>query len=485
MSARPNLVFLFADQLRLSACGYAAERYGGTYADDPPPYTPNIDRFAEESADFRQAVAVNPVCCPYRASLFTGKYPSSTGMVINELRAMPDPDAIGHVLSNYGYETSYLGKWHMYGKDHSPSEQFVPPGPYRQGFDGEWKAYNFNHEYYDGFYYEDTFDRIEVDGYQPHTFTDLAIQTLQRQSQGDAPFALFLSYGPPHDPWTWDNVPAPFAHLFKDEAFPDPPNYEDGHARYWHPEWDEEWWMEEWKPHRFRKRRVYAAQTASFDWEVGRLLHALRRFELEEDTIVVVTSDHGEMFGSQGRIAKKIFYEEAARVPFLVRWPGEVVPDRNDVCLNTPDIAPTLLGLMGLPIPTSMEGVDLSPIACGEDGSTPDVAFMQGMGHTFQWVDGDEWRAVRDERYTYATMLDGPEYLFDNVEDPYQQRNLVHDPEYRDQRQRLRSKMEAKMDELNDPFQPTTWYRGRWVEDRVILRSATRELEPRFRPDHL
>jgi len=486
MPDRPNLVFAFADQLRTQSCGYAGDRYeGGTYANNPEPHTPNIDRLAEQSADFREAVAVNPICCPYRASLVTGKYPSSTGMVINELRAMPDPDALGHVLGEHGYRTSYLGKWHMYGKDHSPSQQFIPPGPYRQGFNQEWKGYNFNHEYYDGFYYEDTFDRIDISGYQPHAFTDQALAALRRGAEGDAPFALFLSYGPPHDPWTWDNVPDPFAHLFRDAEFPDPPNYADGHARYWHPEWDEQWWLNHWKPHRHRKRRVYAAQTASLDWEIGRLMHAMRRLGLEEDTIFVFTSDHGEMFGSQGRIAKKIFYEEAARVPFLVRWSGTVEPRVTDACLNTPDIAPTLLRLMDLPVPDSMEGQDLSPIVRGRDGEGPGAALMQGMGHTFQWHDGDEWRAARDEQYVYATMLDGDEYLFDHRNDPYQLDNLANDPEYRDVRDRLRNWMHGKMDELNDAFRSTTWYRDHWVEDRVILRSATRELEPRFRPEHL
>src|SRR5690606_37483724 len=90
---RPNLVFVFADQLRVQSCGY----YGG-YANDPLPYTPNLDALQKESCDFRNAVAGSPICCAYRASLLTGKYQSSTGMVINELRVMPDPDAIGHVL---------------------------------------------------------------------------------------------------------------------------------------------------------------------------------------------------------------------------------------------------------------------------------------------------------------------------------------------------------------------------------------------------
>jgi len=480
MPKRPNLVFSFADQLRLQSCGYSAD-----YADDPDPYTPNIDGLAEESADFRNAVSGSPICAPYRSCVFTGKYASSTGMVVNELRAMPDPEAIGHVLSDHGYRTAYIGKWHLYGTENSDADEheFVPPGPHRLGFDDEWKAYNMNHDYYDGYYYEDDADRVEVDGYLPHAMTDHAIEFIEQASEDDRPFALFLSNGPPHDPWTWDNVPETFAHPFRGERFPDPPNFADGHARYWHPDWDEEWFESEWKPDRFRRRQVYAAQTASIDWEVGRLLEAVDDAGVRDETAFVFTSDHGEMFGSHGRIAKNVFYEEAVRVPFLLRLPGVVEPDVLSAPLNTPDIAPTILSLLGLPVPDSMEGTDLSHVARGDDGPVPEAAFLQGMGHTYQWTDGNEWRAARDERYTYARWHDGTELLFDNVEDPYQLENLADDPDHEAAYERLSSFVDDRMDNLDDPFEPTTWYRDRWTSDRVIVRSATRELPESDRPE--
>lgn len=480
MTEKPNLVFSLADQLRLQSCGYSPE-----YADDPDPYTPNIDNLAQESADFRNAVSGSPICAPYRSSLFTGKHASSTGMVINELMMMPDPDAIGHILSDQGYRTAYVGKWHLYGTENSDEDEqeFVPPGPQRLGFDDEWKAYNMNHSYYDGYYYEDSPDRITVDGYFPHTMTDHAVDFIKRAADSDQPFALFISYGPPHDPWTWDNVPAPFAHLFRNREFPDPPNFEDGHARYWHADWGEEWFETEWKPDRKRRRQVYAAQTASLDWELGRLLNAIDDAEIRDDTAFVFTSDHGEMFGSHGRIAKNIFYEEAVRVPFLLRLPGEVDPGIRTTPLNTPDIVPTLLSLLGLPVPNSMEGTDLSHIARGDAGPSPEAAFLQGMGHTFQWEDGNEWRGARGKRYTYARWRDGGELLFDNLEDPYQLHNLVNDPQHRDAYDRLSSFVDDRMDALNDPFKPTTWYRNRWTDGRVIVRSATRELDRRTRSD--
>lgn len=478
---RPNVLFVAADQLRTQSCGYSAP-----YADDPRPYTPNIDRLAGQSTNFINAVSGYPMCAPCRASWFTGKYPSSTGMVINELLVMPDPDAIGHVLSNNGYHTGYIGKWHLYG-DYNKG-QFVPPGAYRLGFDDYWAAHNFHHSYYDGFYYNDTPDRIEIEGYEPHTQTKLAIDYMKQRRDEENPFALFVSYGPPHDPWDWENCPETFNQLFRDRTFPDPPNFsEEGHARYWVPSWGPEWYKNKWMPNRFRYRQVYAAMTASIDWEIGRILYALDELGLTDNTIVVFTSEHGEMFGSHGRVAKKIFYDEAARVPFLVRWPGQVQPRTSEACLNSPDIAPTLLGLTGLPIPDSMEGMDLSGIALGRNKEEPYGAFMQGMGHTFHWQNGDEWRAVRTKRHTYAKMLvDGSEYLFDNREDPYQTNNLIEDPGAGSIKTELKDWMKQKMNDLNDPFKPTTWYRDHWIkDDEIIVRSATRELEKKYYPENL
>lgn len=465
---RPNLVYVFADQLRFDALGCTGQ---------PDAHTPHLDRFAAQSCSVVNATSVYPMCAPHRASLFTGKYPSSTGMVINELRAMPDPDAFGHVLTAAGYRTGYVGKWHLYGRNHSPQEQFCPPGPYRLGFDGYWASYNFNHKYYEGFYYLDTPQRIEVEGYEPDAQTDLAIEFLQSARDVEEPFALFLSYGTPHDPWEWWNVPEADAALFQDRRYPDPPNYADGSAEYWKPSMTHEWWLREWRPNRERYRRVYHAMVANLDRNVGRLLAALDRHDQTRETIVVFTSDHGEMFGAHGRIAKNTFYDEAAHIPFFIRWPGQIAANSSsDVCLNTPDVMPTLLTLLYLPVPASVEGADLSASLRGRPGEEPAAALLQGMGHTFMWEDGFEWRALRDKRHTYAVdRVDRAEYLFDNLADPFQQRNLINDPGYVDQRDRYRADLRDRMNQLQDGFEPCTWYRDHWTTDGVITRSATRQ----------
>jgi arylsulfatase A-like enzyme len=460
---KPNLIYVFADQLRYDACGYT----GNSRA-----RTPNIDKLAKEGVNLTNAVSGHPLCAPYRASLFTGKYTTSTGMVINELRMNPNHICFAHILTQNGYETAYIGKWHLWanqlGNHYDPKNSYVPPGPYRLGFDGFWAAYNFHHEYYRGYYHTNSPEKIFIEGYEPDGQTDIAIEVLKEFSSRDKPFALFLSYGTPHDPWTYDNVPKEYLEMFKDVEFTLPPNYKeenDPYADVWGRLTSEERKdLTEWM-------RVYYAMVANLDWNVGRLLKAIDEFGLRDSTIFVFTSDHGELFGAHGRRAKNIFYEEAVRVPFIIRWPLKIPAGYiSDICLNTPDIMPTLLSLMELPIPEGVEGIDLSHRILGREGPEPEAAFMMGTGAVADWEDGHEWRALRSKRYTYAIYrVDSREFLFDNIEDPYQMKNLVEDPCYKEILEYFRNLLKRKMKELGDRFEASTWYRDNWTKDRIIL----------------
>ena len=359
-ASKPNLVFVLADQLRYQSCGFAG---------DSKARTPNLDAFARQGVVFRNAVSGHPVCAAYRASLFTGKYTTSTGMVINELRMNPNHECLAQVLTRHGYDTGYIGKWHLWanelGNHYDPKNSFTPPGPYRFGFDGFWAAYNFHHEYFNGYYHTDSPEKIPVKGYEPDVQTDLAIARIKHAAIAGKPFALFLSVGTPHDPWNTNNVPAKFLNMFADEAgksrFTLPPNYKpdndpysDAWGRFKGPR--ERQSIPEWL-------RVYYAMTANLDWNIGRLLKAIDEAGLHGNTIVVFTSDHGEMMGAQGRRAKNIFYEEAVRVPFLMRWPATIpAGSTSDACLNTPDIMPTLLGLAGLAHPVQGRGHRPQPL---------------------------------------------------------------------------------------------------------------------------
>ncbi len=462
----PNLIYVFADQLRYQSLGYAG---------DNKARTPNIDRLAGRSLDFCNCVSGSPMCAPYRASLFTGKYSSSTGMVINELRMNPAQRCFGHVLRDAGYGTYYIGKWHLWanqlGNHDDPVNSYTPPGPHRLGFDGYWASYGFHHTYWNQYYHENSAERVVMEGYEPDGQINLAIEKLGAATSAEEPFALFLSLGTPHDPWDRSNVPAEYLAQFENVDFDVPRNYKpenDPYADAWArlskaerrelPDW----------------MRVYYAMTANLDWNIGRLLAAVGQLGLFENTIIVFTSDHGEMFGAQGRRAKNIFYDEAVRVPFLIRWDGEIGGgERTDACLNTPDIMPTLLGAMRLPVPAEAEGFDFSPVLRGESIAEPDAAFMQGMGATAIFEDGHEWRALRSKRHTYAVYrVDQSELLFDNVNDPYQMNNLAENAEYANLVSDFRDRLAERMAVLNDSFECCTWYEWNWTDDRVILRSA-------------
>jgi arylsulfatase A-like enzyme len=468
----PNLLYIFADQLRVQSVGFGGDRKA---------LTPNLDRFASQGVRFANAVSGMPVCAAHRASLLTGKYPSSTGMVVNELRMNPSHRSIGHVLTAAGYETGYIGKWHLWsnqaGRHEEDERHYIPPAMrrYRLGFDGYWAAYNYNHEYYKAFYFGDSPRRVWIDGYEPDAQTGLAERFLRERAGEKRPFALFLSYGIPHDPWRLDNVPKEFLRLFEGVDFPLPATWSDVPDPRMDRFSEPGPWLDFFKPNMPGFMRIYYAMTASLDANIGHLLKTLDELGLGDNTIVVFTSDHGEMFGAHGRVQKLTFYEEALRVPFVIRWPRRIPAGSvSDACLGTPDIGPTLLGLMGLPIPAEVEGMDLSRLARGQTGPEPPDAFLQGMGHTYLWIDGFEWRGVRDKRYTYALYRrDGAELLFDNREDPLQKIDRSADPSYRGVLDEFRDRLATRRKSLADTFEACSWYRDHWTDgDRNIVRGA-------------
>jgi len=465
--ARPNLIYIFADELRYLSCGYAGDEHART---------PNIDKLSVEGCNFRQAVSSTPLCSPYRGSLMTGKYQSSTGMVINELRLSPEHETFGQALTKAGYHTGYIGKWHMWanqtGHHDLVKNGFIPPGSYRLGFDGLWEAYNFNHSYREWPYFQNDTTPHVLKEYEPDAQTDVAIRFVKDAAKNSSPFALFLSWGPPHSPWGWDNIDPKFAELYRYTSLPRPPNFSlvtDSYGDRWQrlPH-DYDRLVDDW-------RRVYYAQTANLDWNLGRLMQALDEAGLTEDTILVFTSDHGEMFGAHGRQGKTIFYEEAARIPFLMRWPA-AIPRKSvsETLLGTPDIMPTILSLMNIPIPSTVEGKDLSSHALGKGGSEPRVAHMQGLGATAAWTDGSEWRALRDHEYTYAIYhSDRKELLFNHRRDAYQLVDLSGDRAFRATLEHYRTLSETWRKEQNDTFEACTWYRDHWTKDRNITQTAT------------
>jgi len=430
---RPNLLFVFADQWRAQATGYAAH---------PDVKTPHLDRMAAESVNFRTAVSGCPVCCPYRASLLTGRYPLTHGVFLNDAPLDNKAVSIAQALNRAGYHTGYIGKWHLDGTHRSA---FIPRER-RQGFQF-WKALSCTHNYNNSPYYGDENVRLKWDGYDAIAQTREAQRYIRGHATGQ-PFALFLSWGPPHAPY--HTAPEKYRAMFTPEDVTLRPNV---------PEADEA-----------KARRVlagYYAHIAALDDCLGDLLKTLDETGTADDTIVVFTSDHGDMLYSHGGQKKQQPWDESIRVPFLLRYPKlPGGPVRTiDMPINTPDIMPTLLGLCGIEIPGTVEGTDFSEVLIGQTDVPDNAALISCPSPFGQWNrnrGGREYRGVRTERHTYVRDLKGPWLLYDNIRDPYQLNNLCNKPEHAALQEQLEKVLARKLGQTRDDFRSGSDYIEQW-----------------------
>lgn len=417
--SRPNILFVFADQLRGSSLGYVGQE---------PVLTPHLDAFVAQGLQFTRAVANAPVCCPMRATLLTGLHPLSHGVVTNDVRLREDVTSIADVLRKRGYRTAYIGKWHLDGPDRGG---FTPPGPRRHGFD-HWAACNCNHNYFEAFYYRDSAEPIWIDGYEPTAQTDLAIDYLRGASGSTSPFCLFLSWGPPHCPY--DHVPSRFRKIYDANAIPLRPNAVEANRE---------------------TIANYYAHISALDWNFGRLLQTLDESGLSSNTLVIFTSDHGDMLYSQNHGWKCKPWRESVIVPLIARWPGHVPSGGTEHApFGLVDMMPSLLGLCGAPIPREVEGSDFSHLFLGKTGPRPvsQLIHHHMCPKTFSFR---EWRGVVTATHTYARLREEPWLLYDDKNDPYQQRNLIGERSARDQQLDLERHLRARLKRINDSFETT------------------------------
>lgn len=423
----PNIVFVFGDQHRYQTTGFGGSRQVRT---------PHMDRLAEGGVVFERAISNIPVCTPWRASLLTGQYPLTTGLFLNDVQLSCRAPSLGTVLRDAGYETGYIGKWHLDG----PARLgFTPRGPRRQGFDF-WAVCNCTHKYMNSLYYRDTPNPLYWEGYDAESQTSLALEYIRSRNR-ETPFALVLSYGPPHNPYR--QAPDRYLDMYPPETIEVRPNCPN--------------------PNREDLSGYYAHVTA-LDDQLGRIADVLESEGLMDNTIFVYASDHGDMLGSQGVQRKQHPWDEAIRIPFVMRCPGQAGPGhRVAMPFNVVDIMPTLLGLAGVPVPDTVEGRDLSPAVRGEPMRPNDAALIMSIASFSGEYSGPScWRGVRTERYTYARTLDGPWLLYDNREDPYQQHNLIDTPDHADLQQEMDALLNRMLNERGDEFLPPAAYLERY-----------------------
>ena len=417
-----NVIVVFGDEMRGQAMGCAG---------DPNVSTPCLDSMASRGCRFPRAYSNTPVCTPARGTMLTGLWPTAHGAVVNDIAIRTDVTSIAHILNSHGYRCGYIGKWHLGG---IPRYKFTPPGPERLGFDAYWAVWNCHHDYMNPRYYLDTPEPVVMEGYEPSVQTDLAMAFMDRHREQDNehPFCLFLSWGPPHSPY--EPLPPGRETQYDPSALVLPPNCPD-------------------TPENRRHLAGYYAHISALDAETQRLLDYLRANDLEKDTLVVFTSDHGSMLGSQGHTHKQRPWAESVVVPLIFYRPGAVPEGRvNKTLFSLLDLVPTLLGCLDLQVPPSMHGEDLS--ACVRSGAMKEgrVLYLADLITTDQanHYGIKPWRGIKTERYTYACDTQGEWLLYDDERDPYQLENLAGDPLAAETRASLHQELQRQMERFGD-----------------------------------
>lgn len=418
---RPNILLIMTDQQFADALSCTM---GHDYIE-----TPNIDSLADRGMLFTKAYCANPLCVPNRTSIFTGRYPHEHGKQVNSTRAIDAKEFpnIGMVLRKAGYSTGYFGKWHL-------------PYPFKKST-AEKSGY------------DETFDARDYDIAAP------AIEFIKKKKS--KPFFVVFSLMNPHNICQYGrSQPLPDGDIGEvppaSKYPPAPANLEkarnqsdaleavwqarlratrkkDGNIRMFAPL--DKWGADDWRKYRW----AYYRMVELADKEVGKILSTLQKLRLERNTVIIFTSDHGDGIGSHRWAQKNMFYDETARIPFIISQKGTTKIGTSDFLVNNGlDIMPTICDYAGAKVPPEYQGISLRDIA---EGNKPDkkrkyvacsTHFVQDPRKDGKPIDL-KGRMIRTENYKYYIFNQGkqPEMLLDMKNDPGEMENLVANPDYK------------------------------------------------------
>jgi N-acetylglucosamine-6-sulfatase len=399
---KPNYVFILVDDLRWDALSYAGH---------PLVKTPNIDRIAREGAQFLNTFVTTPLCSPSRGSYLTGQYAQTHGVIGNTNAGNP----IGFQLQTFprilqseaGYETAYVGKWHM-GNDPNP----------RPGFD-RWVSFRGQGVYNDPPLNIDG-KEVKREGYMTDLLTDYAVEFLDKPRS--KPFCLYLAHKAIHGPFT----PAPrHAALFANDTPRIAPNAAD--------DLKNKPAMKDLKPGGGSNDELIRNQLrclVAIDEGVGRILRTLEKSGQLDRTLIVFTSDNGYFWREHGLGDKRWAFEESIRIPMAARHPGLIkAGTKIEGMVANIDIAPTFLDLAGVPVPSRMQGKSFRPLLRNPKGKTRSELYCEYFKEE-QFPRTPSWRAIRTERYKYVHYpeLQGADEFYDLRKDPGEMNNIIDDP---------------------------------------------------------
>ena len=462
----PNILWICTDQQRYDTI----EELNNPYI-----RTPNFRRLMAESTTFTHAFVQAPVCSPSRASFVTGRYPRTTGLRWNGQRINPSERLVPRILAEYGYECGLSGKLHLAPCHGGRVET-------RHRINDGYHQFWWSHDLQDAWPGENQWRNwLEREGvkwpdpprdsrawavpidrkyHQSAWCVDRAIDFM-RQQRSYGPWLMSVNIFQPHHPF-WPVKE--FMDRYDPEKLP-PPSFQEGELET-KPDYQRRQHTLGYGGRSFNetseldRRRITAAYYAMIeqsDFEIGRALDALDESGQAENTIVIVTSDHGELLGDHGMYLKgPYFYDCSMRVPLMIRWPTRYrAGQRVDALVEMVDLAPTLLEAAGIAPEPQMQGRPLTGILEGKTTTHRDSVYMEMYDSGSRAGGPAMVTAVRTETHKLVVYhsLDTGE-LYDLTKDPGEQRNLWSDPNSRDVRERMLVKMTHRMAGTIDPLPP-------------------------------
>ncbi len=434
MKKQPNIIVFFTDQQRWDTAGIHG---------NPLDLTPNFDRLARAGTDVHYSITCQPVCGPARACLQTGLYATETGCFRNGIALPSESRTLAHYFSEAGYDTAYIGKWHL------SDESQGPVSPRQRGGYEYWLASNlleFTSDAYDTVMYDGAGQAVKLPGYRVDAQTDAMIQYINEHQ--DRPFFLFSSFIEPHHQNHRDDYPPPVGYMQRYRARWMPPDLAalGGSAH--------------------QQMAGYLGMIKRLDEALGRLADALISLDMLDDTIILFTSDHGNHFKTRNAEYKRSCHEASARVPTMLHGGPFCSGGRLNQMVSLLDLPPTLLDAAGIPVPEEMQGRSLLPLLRGDDEGWPAEVFIQIS-------ESQVGRAIRSRRWKYAVTAPDKDgwndpgsdsyietELYDLLADPDELHNRINCESHRAVADVLRARLIRRMIAAGEPepiIEPATF----------------------------
>ncbi len=414
---KPNVIVFFTDQQRWDTTGVHG---------NPLNLTPNFDRIASEGTHFYNSFTCQPVCGPARSCLQTGLYATTSGCFRNGIPLPRESKTLAHYFKNEGYDTGYIGKWHLASQEPVPVEE-------RGGYE-EWLGANvleLSSDAYDTVLYNNDSKEVKLPGYRVDAQTDAAIRYIDGHQEN--PFFLFLSYLEPHHQNHTDNYPAPIGYdsMYTDRWTPPDLKALGGSSP--------------------QHLGGYYGMVKRLDEALGRLLDTLHSLDMTKKTILLFTSDHGCHFKTRNAEYKRSCHESSIRTPTAAYGSGFMQGGQVKELVSLIDLPPTLLDAAGMKVPDVMQGASIMPIIRREQIDWPEEVFIQIS-------ESQVGRAIRTKRWKYSVVapdLSGWEesssdsyteqFLYDLKADPYELTNLIGMDSFREITHTLRERLISRM----------------------------------------